>query len=422
MLQYYRYLLLQTEEAQAQRTAWLADPDYPHRSQLNALRLRVFSLLPLRGYKPAHLPLTRTVMRSIFHQPDLELSDVVQEKWIKKGCYYLTSDGVACHLTLRREPPAARPRPLPFAERTRGKFRDGDVPASASVPPVVGVDPGRDRLLQASNGYRLTKGQYYDECGFNTVRQRRLAYMKTLGPDELQAQAVLESLSFKSASWQRLNEQWQQLVPHLPAVFRIYGHRDLANDKFYRYRRKQQCLERMARELVAHEPPDTVIAFGNGQFPTSYRGARAGPGSSLAKFLSRRMRVVMVDEFRTSLICSECHQPQEHRPIKTFNKKNQLWMEEKVHGILWCSHCQVFRNRDVNASHNIQDLLVKQLQGAERPLALRRGQTPQNSPGLRETAEAAHHTEESHPPASDEEALRSLRRRVSNEGCVWVRF
>lgn len=273
VLQYYRYLLLQTEAAQAQRTAWLADPDYPHRSQLGTFHLRSFSLLPLRAYKPAHLPLTRTVMRSIFHLPKLELSDVVKEKWIKKGCFYLTSDGVACHLTLRRKRPIAPPRPLPFSDRQRGKFRDGDVPASATVPPVVGVDPGRDRLLQASNGYRLTKGQYYDECGSNTVRRRRMAYLKTLGPDELQAQAVLERLSFKAATWRRVNEQWQQLVPYLTAIFRIYGHRDLANDRFYRYRRKQQCLERMARELVAQEPPGTVIAFGNGQFPTSYRGA-----------------------------------------------------------------------------------------------------------------------------------------------------
>ena len=48
----------------------------------------------------------------------------------------------------------------------------------------------------------------------------------------------------------------------------------------------------------------------------------------------------MVDEFRTSLICAACHQRQEHRPIQTFNKKKQQWTEEKVHGILWCSHCQ----------------------------------------------------------------------------------
>ena len=56
---------------------------------------------------------------------------------------------------------------------------------------------------------------------------------------------------------------------------------------------------------------------------------------------------------------------------------------EKVYGILWCSHFQVFRNRDINASHNIQDLLVKQLLSAPS----------QNFPSLRETAEAPHHTE-----------------------------
>ena len=96
-----------------------------------------------------------------------------------------------------------------------------------------------------------------------------------------------------------------------------------------------------------------------------------------------------------------CHQRQEHRPIKTFNKKKQQWTEEKVHGILWCSHCQVFRNRDVNASHNIQDLLMKQLQGAERPIALHRGQPSQNSYSLRGTAEATHHTASAEENSAD---------------------
>ena len=109
----------------------------------------------------------------------------------------------------------------------------------------------------------------------------------------------------------------------------------------------------------------------------------------------------MVDEFRTSVICAACHQRQEHRPIKTFNKKKQQWTEEKVHGILWCSHCQVFRNRDVNASHNIQDLLVKQLLGAERPLALRRGAPSQNFPSLCETVEATHHTASAEENSAD---------------------
>jgi len=91
----------------------------------------------------------------------------------------------------------------------------------------------------------------------------------------------------------------------LDALLAFYGTRRCRNASFRTYHLRQKLLHSVYQTLTNNGMP-TVIFFGAGKFWTSSRGHPASPLSLLRRFLSQRCIVRLVDEFRTSVICSRC--------------------------------------------------------------------------------------------------------------------
>ena len=99
--------------------------------------------------------------------------------------------------------------------------------------------------------------------------------------------------------------------------------------------------------------------------------------------LKKVCRVVSVDEFRTSKVHNACGCKLQHRYCHKHKKKK--YIEDttdgvgkivKVHSVLFCDNrsCEsISMNRDENASRNILQLLVQQLQNNSRPTHFSRG-------------------------------------------------
>ncbi len=82
------------------------------------------------------------------------------------------------------------------------------------------------------------------------------------------------------------------------------------------------------------------------------------------ELLRQRAIVYIIDEFRVSRVCSACVQLT-LRPLQTADGS-------RPHALRVCHHCHNVWNRDVNAAHNMALLLRAELEGRERPAALRR--------------------------------------------------
>ncbi|POM72895.1 Hypothetical protein PHPALM_10323 [Phytophthora palmivora] len=98
-----------------------------------------------------------------------------------------------------------------------------------------------------------------------------------------------------------------------------------------------------------------------------------------------------MDEFRTSKLCSQCHQtlsPVQY-PVNTMlprrkkrkgvvlvrNRAEVQFEEKKCHGVLCCDHvnCNArYWDRDVNAAINMVELLKSEVLGRGRLQAFRR--------------------------------------------------
>ena len=97
-------------------------------------------------------------------------------------------------------------------------------------------------------------------------------------------------------------------------------------------------------------------------------------GVGLRRLISRRFETVMVDEYRTSKLCNQCHQ-----------KLEQYQGEKRsLYRVLVCRHCQsnrseskcCFFNRDANAGMNMLYLTKMWLQTQKRPLEYKRTMFP----------------------------------------------
>jgi hypothetical protein len=146
--------------------------------------------------------------------------------------------------------------------------------------------------------------------------------------------------------------------------------------RFLRDSRAKAADARILHQLVAEKLPcdssterpglaasctgSVVLAVGNG-----YSGAQPRPGErygrsrvkGLVRYLARFMRVVQVDEFRTSANCAACLAG---KMVYARDRDGQ------------CNACGGKRNRDANACSLILDVVRSLLETGKRPAPLRR--------------------------------------------------
>ena len=84
--------------------------------------------------------------------------------------------------------------------------------------------------------------------------------------------------------------------------FRIYCHRNSSEDKLFNAMEKAYGA-------------DCTIFYGNWSRREQMPGCNPSPTTGIRKRLGRRFHVVVVDEFRSSKVCNECHQE-----LCTYNK------------------------------------------------------------------------------------------------------
>ena len=181
----------------------------------------------------------------------------------------------------------------------------------------------------------------------------------------------------------------QYVLPHLPNLLIQYSITTKTKSwKFRAFRHRQSALAFLVNRILSRPfgsspPKHVIVAYGAAKFDPCSRGNAPSPNARIARALERlgKAKVVMMDEFRTSMLCSACHSqlvPHTHPPHPNNNSNSKGY-----HGVLQCpkrtcrAHLQPW-NRDVNASINMANLLlfsISQRDPLQRPTPFTRGQT-----------------------------------------------
>ena len=418
VLVYYNYLMtIQTKELKRRNLMQNSLKEEIKSSKLP--KIKTFSYLPIQSYQRASIDIQGKdilvlLRRMGYKVPSRYTQDLKYTLWntvlnfpFQRGSWFfngtITTDGVQVSLLwwkkdlvekkdLERDETDLGYNPfkkkgttteveeedkIDLGTVSKGLFTHQEIHPCKNLK-VIGIDPGRNYLLTASNGFSLSKKQYYEECGFKETKTRRDLYL--LGVPKKIRDRIHEAANqtFRVPDFKDWKANWEARKPLEDLLFKFYGNKTFRNHKFFMYRRTQKCMDKAFNRLLKGvNLSKTVVAFGDGSFPSSSKGELPGPLSSLVRKLSKRIRVVMIDEYNTSKTCNDCHGRHSDRKMHSFVYKKQTKTFERVwkpsYEILQCKNCLRWHQRDSNASKNIKMLLESILHSKSRPMAFCRG-------------------------------------------------
>ena len=260
-----------------------------------------------------------------------------------------------------------------------------------------------------------TRGQYHHHRGSTLHRYRGKRSERGRGGEELPAgakiqrgwvpQAVREVTaklpSMKVFAYEEACDAAKERLRLMLSgeYWRFMSCRKVARNRFHRFQLGQKALDDMVNTIA---PPSSrsVVVFGNFFGRRALKGeAGVAPVKKLRRHLAVTRRLVILDEFRTTKMCSFCdHElthPKEMRMIRDRKVEKLLEREmERREGRMTEDEVEAFKDkarnvkkvingvsicpehgrllRDPNASHNMSQCFFSLLYKGERPLRLQR--------------------------------------------------
>lgn len=224
----------------------------------------------------------------------------------------------------------------------------------------LACDPGRDCIYTiieegSSEVWKLSRREYYSTSGIYHARGNTKEWTKPLLP-------TLDTYS-KVTSKGLCLEAYKQYLETFLATFDTlwleYSKKRWANQRLRMHGGKKRCMDRFWNKVLEDRDEQgnkkarqTIIAYGGAKMAPGGKGEMNVPTSSAFKACQKRrdLKVLVVDEFRTSKLHHQTHQ--------LLYKVNVQEAKQPLRGLLWCcstiSNKQgFFVNRDVNAAWNI---------------------------------------------------------------------
>ena len=415
----YFKILSETETQKLEQHRMFEEPSTSTTCPTRRVRYRTFTLLPMKGgyttsyvqlSTMAFLGLLKRLKKATFDGDGRELSDeqkksvwasvcnlkavetygeerdeVGNRQLSRRFAGQIVTDGCSVSILMKRKACIVCPSQGEDAvARAKSHFE------AKTVHGIVGVDPGFSDVVTVAGMDNKTKSfssaEYYQRALYNTSRRRTDKWnAETTG-------LVVSIPTSETASVERFTTYLQSYLLHLPALIRHRMDKGYRNMRFLRFCWKKNMVQRISEFIAPRQKSEevTIVGFGDWQgghgSPISRR--TCGPLQEIKLDLRSRPDVVLldVDEFRTSITCSHCHNHlcnmkgvTTQRVDRKDGTIRQL-TNQKVHKVLHCksneceSHNHTTWNRDVNASRNILMLAVLMLRGWDRPAAFCRTQ------------------------------------------------
>ena len=226
---------------------------------------------------------------------------------------------------------------------------------------LVGVDPGKNKLLTMTDGkifYKYTNKRRWNDCYFKRSNEILLTEKKKYN--------IIEANMYSGKS-QDLNTYIKYLEEKVKTNEKFYQNPLFRKLKLRRFIRTKQAENKMLQEITDKFGNDCVIGLGNWSINTSHQMKRCAPSitKGIGKLLSTRFRVLEIDEYKTSKI---------YNRDTSKNLVNLKINGNSIHGLLTLQGTpkSVIVNRDCNAAKNILNIFTQWIRTQTRPIVFER--------------------------------------------------
>jgi hypothetical protein len=257
---------------------------------------------------------------------------------------------------------------------------------------IIAIDPNKSDILycvdndnKEANEFRYTQDSRRKECKIKKYAKIILEFKKEKveGKTIIEYETELSKLNRKTLIIKDFKEYIKKKSEINYKLYKFYEKYIFRKLKLNGYINKKKHEQKMINNFtkIFGKPEEVIITIGDWEQKKQMKYKEATKGIGMRKlFRQNNYKVYLVDEFRTSCMCSICKEKtgrcekfQIRENPKPYKSGNIL-----CHGLLTCKKCSGVWNRDVNSATNIYRIAKNAINGLERPKYLCREKKEDN--------------------------------------------
>jgi len=296
--------------------------------------------------------------------------------------HMIETDGVSCSILMLRNDLIGKRIPnIKVGSNTEQYIDELSDYTDIKNKKIVAYDPGLIDILYCvdsdnkdANEYRYTQDSKRKECKIKKYAKIILEFKK----EKIDVKTIIEyetelsKLNRKTLIIKDFKEyikKKSEINNKLYKFYEKYIFRKLKLNGYVNRKKHEQKLINNFKKIFG-KPEDVIICGGDFEQKQHMKYKEPIKGKGIRRiFRDNGYKLYLVDEFRTSCMCSICKEEtgrcekfQIRKNPKPYKSGNIL-----VHGLLTCKKCSGVWNRDVNGATNIYRIAKNAINGIERP-------------------------------------------------------
>ena len=229
---------------------------------------------------------------------------------------------------------------------------------------LLSCDPGKKCLLMITDGnktFRYTQQQRAHECRFKQ-NKKKIVWLKNNKYYENKSINNIEQeikYNSKSCNIDNIKQYIKDKLILNEKTQILYNDIIMRKLRFNIYSHTKQSEDKLLNNINKKFKENKELCILHGDWSKDNKGNKmkhmvSTPNIGLINKLKQKIKVLLINEYKTSKTCHACFGENEYCKTRQYYKNNQL-KTTNVHGLLRCKNesCGKYWNRDVNASKNI---------------------------------------------------------------------
>jgi hypothetical protein len=311
--------------------------------------------------------------RKMFHKKYYEFHHMIE------------TDGVSCSLLLLRKDLIGKKLPMMKKGLSTETYIDElDDYSSLQNKKIVAIDPGKCDLIycvdnsnKEANKFRYSQDQRRKETKKKKYSkiQLELKNEKIHGKTIIEWETEISKFNRKSLNIPKFKEyikKKSEINGMLFSFYEKYIFRKLRLQSYRNTKRSEQKMLNNFKRIFGNEK-DVIVCFGDYEQKQQMKYKEATKGKRMRTlFRKAGFQTYLVDEFRTSCMCSKCEIGICKKTMVRENPKPYRSGNVLIHGLICCKNGCGYWNRDVNGATNIYKIAYNAINNKERPNYLSR--------------------------------------------------